>query len=90
MSHSHRGFRPASPGYPSAVPQVFPLAPVTRTQPAPLRAGEYYCTDRDLYRVEEVHGEFALIEDCRTEIELEVAVSEILAMDRVRSAASSL
>jgi hypothetical protein len=46
--------------------------------------GDYYSTERDLFRVEEVHGEFALIEDCRTEIVLEVAVSEILTMHPVR------
>ena len=56
---------------------------------ASVRAGEYYRTDRDLYHVEEVHGDFALVEDCRTELVLEVAVSEILqAMDPVQPAAA--
>ena len=58
------------------------------TVSSPLRVGEYYSTERDLYRIEEVHGEFALIEDCRTEHVLEVAVSEILAMNRVRRSSS--
>jgi hypothetical protein len=66
--------------------QVFPVAVAPTTFPSAPRAGEYYCTRSDLYRVEEVHGEFALLEDCRTEIVLEVAVSEVLSMDRVRPA----
>ncbi len=64
--------------------QVSPVVVPPTAAPAPLHVGEYYCTRRDLYRIEEVHGEFALIEDCRTEMVLEVAVSEILTMDRVR------
>ena len=68
--------------------QVFPVAVAPTTFPTELKAGEYYCTRTDLYHVEEVHGEFALLEDCRTEIVLEVAVSEVLAMDRVRPAFS--
>jgi hypothetical protein len=67
--------------------QVSPLVLPPATAPAPIQAGEYYCTRRDLYRIEDVHGEFALIEDCRTEMVLEVAVSEILTMDRVRPSA---
>ena len=67
--------------------QVFPVAVAKTVFPTEPRTGEYYCTRHDLFRVEEVHGEFALVEDCRTEIVLEVAVSEILSMDRVRPAA---
>ena len=68
--------------------QVFPVAVAPTTFPAEPRAGEYYATRSDLYHVEEVHGEFALLEDCRTEIVLEVAVGEVLSMDRVRPASS--
>ena len=68
--------------------QVFPVEVAPATSPVAPRAGEYYCTRTDLYHVEEVHGEFALLEDCRTGIVLEVAVSEVLAMDRVRAASS--
>jgi hypothetical protein len=70
------------------VAQTFSLDVAPRTLPARLSAGEYFSTQRDLYRVEEVHGEFALIEDCRTEMVLEVAISEILSMDRVRPSAN--
>jgi hypothetical protein len=70
------------------VAQVYPVAVAPRTLSPQLHVGDYYSTERDLYRIEEVHGEFALIEDCRTEIVLEVAVSEILGMDRVRHSGS--
>ena len=81
-------FRRAPAGYSCAVSQASlvagaPIAP----PPAELRSGDYYCTRRDLYRVEEIHGEFALIEDCRTEFVLDIAVSEIMSMERVRPAA---
>ena len=68
--------------------QGSPLALVPATAPPPVHSGEYYRTERDLYRVEELHGQFALIEDCRTELVLEVAVNEILAMNRVRPSAN--
>ena len=64
-----------------------PVALAPTAALAPLHPGDYYCTERDLYRVEELHGDFALIEDCRSEIVLDVAVSEILTMDRVRPSA---
>lgn len=65
-----------------------PTAAPPSALPMSVRPGEYFHTERDLYRVEEVHGEFAQIEDCRNEIVLEVAVTEILqAMEPVASAA---
>ena len=80
-------FRCGGAGYAGAVAQVYPVALAPTTFPVEPRAGEYYCTARDLYHVEEVHGEFALLEDCRTGIVLEVAVSEVLSMDPVHPAA---
>lgn len=68
--------------------QVFSDTVAPPRPPARVHAGEYFSTDRDLYRVEEIHGEFALIEDCRTEMVLELAVSEIVAMNRVRPSAA--
>jgi hypothetical protein len=68
------------------VSQASLLAPPPAEQRHELRSGDYYCTRRDLYRVEEVHGDFALIEDCRNEIVLDIAVSEVLAMERVQPA----
>lgn len=76
-------------GYATAVAEPFPVALAPTKLPTGVRVGEYYRTARDLYRIEEIHGEFALIEDCRTEIVLEVAISEILhEMQPVRPSAS--
>jgi hypothetical protein len=72
---------------PAPMTQVFSVALAPPTAPASIRPGEYFSTERDIYRVEELHGDFALIEDCRSEMVLEVALSEILAMDRVRPSA---
>ena len=68
--------------------QGSPLTLAPATAPAPIHTGDYYRTERDLYRVEELHGKFALIEHCRTETVLELAVSEILHMDRVLPSAN--
>ena len=73
------------------MPEAFPISVVPDALEAPssapaLHGGEYFCTDRDLYRVEEVRGGFAMVEDCRTDLILEVAVEEILAMKPVRPA----
>jgi hypothetical protein len=80
-------FRIANAGYACAMAQVSPVALAPATTTAALHPGDYYRTERDLYRIEELHGDFALIEDCRSEIVLDVAVSEILTMDRVRPSA---
>lgn len=69
--------------------EVFPVAQLPRALERGPRIGDYYCTEHELYRVEEVHGDFALVEDCRTEVVLEVAVDEILAMNLVRPAAGT-
>lgn len=66
---------------------VTPVSALDFTATAPpsaIRAGDYFSTDRNLYRVQEVHGEFALIEDCRRDLVLQVALDEILTMNRVR------
>lgn len=67
--------------------EVFPLTQLSQAPAPGLHAGDYFSTERDLYRVEEVHGEYALVEDCRTETVLEVAVGEILEMNPVRRGA---
>ena len=81
-------FRISGGGYACAMAQLSPVALAPTAALAPLHPGDYYSTERDLYRVEELHGDFAMIEDCRTEMVLEVAVSEILTMDRVRASAN--
>ena len=75
-------------GYGSAMSLGSTVTLAPAIAPPPVHTGDYYRTERDLYRVEELHGKFALIEDCRTETVLELAVSEILTMDRVLPSAN--
>jgi hypothetical protein len=48
-----------------------------------VEAGEYFSTERELYRVERVTAERVLLEDCRTEALIEVGVDQVLAMKPV-------
>ena len=68
--------------------ELFPTALPPAVEGRP-RVGDYFRTEHDLYRVEEIHGDFAQIEDCKTEIVLEVALEEILAMTPVRRSTGS-
>jgi hypothetical protein len=45
--------------------------------------GEYFDSDRDLYRVEYVDGERAVIEDCRSGDLIASTIGELLRLDRL-------
>jgi hypothetical protein len=51
---------------------------IERPQP-----GEYFADERDLFRVERIFGDRALIEDCRTGVLLDIAVRELLRLRHV-------
>jgi hypothetical protein len=52
-------------------------------QAEPVRAGDYLCSDRDLFRVERVLDDRALIEDCRTEVLIDVSLDQLATLERV-------
>jgi hypothetical protein len=52
----------------------------------PLAAGDYLCSERDLYRVEQIGEGRALIEDCRTGGLLGVPLAKLLGLRLVREA----
>jgi hypothetical protein len=43
-------------------------SPVVRPSvaPTPIKVGDYLCSERELYHVEQIGSERAMIEDCRT------------------------
>lgn len=45
--------------------------------------GEYLCSDRDLFRVERVVDGRALIEDCRTEVLIDISLDQLATLRRV-------
>jgi hypothetical protein len=47
------------------------------------RIGDYYAGDRELFRVEEIVHDRVLLEDCRTEALIEVAIGELAKLRRV-------
>ena len=63
----------------------FPNAKPARPLPS---TGEYLCSERELYQVERVLDDGALIEveDCRTNALVEVTIDELLALRPVRPA----
>jgi hypothetical protein len=50
----------------------------------PIRIGAYFHSAEDLYRVEEVCGEHALVEDCRSGDLIDVPLSEFVTLEPVR------
>ena len=60
-------------------PRPAPLA----LQAQPVRAGDYLCSDHDLFRVERVLDDRALIEDCRTEVLIDVTLDQLATLERV-------
>ncbi|MEX1142277.1 MAG: hypothetical protein WEB79_08235 [Thermoleophilaceae bacterium] len=48
--------------------------------------GDYLCSKRALYRVEQLVDEHALIEDCRTGELIDAPVEDLHRLDRVRAA----
>jgi hypothetical protein len=71
------------------VAQVSPVSLLTGDDEALVRPGDYYSTERDLFYVERVYGDFALLEDCRDGSAIEVSIDEVLLMSQVRRASSS-
>ena len=62
--------------------QISPLTLQPDTVPT-VEAGDYFNTERELYRVERVVEDRILLEDCRTEVLIEVGVEQVLAMHPV-------
>ena len=50
----------------------------------PLRVGEYLCSDRDLFYVERISEDGAMVEDCRTGVRVDLPFSRLLQLRRVR------
>jgi hypothetical protein len=46
--------------------------------------GEYLCSERELYRIEQLGGERALLEDCRSGDLVDVPLHELLLLRRVK------
>lgn len=60
---------------------------ITRHRPtasSPVRVGEYLCSRRELYCVEQIRHERALLEECRTGSLIDVPRSELARLRRVR------
>lgn len=49
--------------------------------------GEYFADERDLFRVERIFGDRALIEDCRTGVLLDIAVRELSRLRHIEPSA---
>jgi hypothetical protein len=49
----------------------------------PVAVGDYFCSERDLYRVEQIGGDDALVEDCRSGNLIAVPLTELMALQRV-------
>jgi hypothetical protein len=63
-----------------------PFLPLESLEPAPAdaaRVGDYYHTDRRLYRVEYVTAERALVEDCRHGTLIDVPLADLRRFTRV-------
>lgn len=46
--------------------------------------GEYFHSERDLYRVERREADRVLIEDCRTGVLIDIDLDRLLQLERVR------
>ena len=64
------------------------LAATKRSPQAVLevKVGDYLCSERDLYCVEQLGSEHALIEDCRTGELIDMPLGKLLLLQRVRQA----
>lgn len=54
-----------------------------RRRRAEFEPGDYFCTDRDLFRVEEVVGDHVLVENCRDGELIDVPCVELRRLRRV-------
>ncbi|NLT06133.1 MAG: hypothetical protein GXY03_07460 [Solirubrobacterales bacterium] len=67
-----------------------PLAPRTARGRRPkLSIGDYLCSDHDLYRVEHVGHERALLEDCRTGGLIDASFADLGSLRLVRRASGA-
>ena len=48
------------------------------------RPGDYLCSERELYRIERVQGDRALLEDCVTEALVDLPIQELNSLTPVR------
>jgi hypothetical protein len=48
------------------------------------RPGDYLCSERELYRIERVQGDRALLEDCMTEALVDLPIEELNSLTPVR------
>ena len=51
-----------------------------------VKVGDYLCSERDLFCVEQLGSEQALLEDCRTGALVDMPLRELLLLRRVRAA----
>jgi hypothetical protein len=51
--------------------------------------GDYYAAERELFRVERIFGDRALIEDCRSEALLDITLRELSRLRRIEPRASA-
>jgi hypothetical protein len=56
------------------------------TELSSVGVGDYMCSERDLYRIEQLGGERALLEDCRSGDLIDVSLPELLELRRVKRA----
>jgi hypothetical protein len=45
--------------------------------------GDYFASDSDLYRVEQLGSGYVLVEDCRSGSLIDMPLTELVALDRV-------
>lgn len=57
---------------------------VVADQPETIAPGDYFHSERDLYRVERREAERVLIEDCRTGVLIDIDLDRLLPLERVR------
>jgi hypothetical protein len=48
------------------------------------RPGDYLCSEHELYRIERVQGERAMLEDCLTEALVDLPIAELSELKPVR------
>jgi len=49
----------------------------------PVCEGDYFCSERDLFRIEQLMRDHALVEDCRTGDLFDLPVGDLAALQRV-------
>ena len=49
----------------------------------PIAVGDYLCSERELYRVEQIGSEHAVIEECRTGELIDTRIADLSSLGRV-------